>query len=68
MKKIPILLSILTASLGNIAFLTSTSSAMYQEKDTTWWTVEELLDFSYHPKIKYLMGVTEYKAEVFFQK
>ena len=46
MKKNPVLLSLLTASLGNIAFLTSTSSAMYQENDTTWWTVEELLDYS----------------------
>lgn len=47
MKKIPILLSILTASLGNIAFLAHSSSAMYQENDTTWWTVEELLEFSH---------------------
>lgn len=47
MKKIPIFLSILTASLGNIAFLAPNSFALYQEGDTTWWTVEEMLEFSH---------------------
>ena len=47
MKKIPIfLLSILTASFGNLSFLTQNSLAMRQTDDTIWWSVDELLEFA----------------------
>lgn len=47
MKKIPILfLSILMAIVGNCIIPTQNSYAAYQEDDVTWWTVDELLEFS----------------------
>ena len=47
MRKIPIaLISILIASISNLSILGQNSFALYQEDDITWWTAEELLDFS----------------------
>ncbi len=47
MRKIPIaLLSILTASIGNLSILGQSTFALYQEDDVAWWTVEELMEFS----------------------
>ena len=46
MKKIPILLLTLTVALGNLLFFSPDSLAIYQDDDNTWWSVEELLEFS----------------------
>lgn len=47
MKKLLIaLLSFLTVGITNTAILEQNSSALYQENGITWWTVEELMDFS----------------------
>lgn len=47
MKKISILfLTILTINLAVPLFLAKNSSAMHQDGDDTWWSVEELLDFA----------------------
>ena len=43
MKKIPILLSILITSL--LLSPVKSSFAMMEDRDTTWWTVEEMLAF-----------------------
>ena len=45
-KKIPIILSTITALIGSPLLLQQDSSAMYRDDSTTWWTVEELLEFS----------------------
>ncbi|MBQ3436459.1 hypothetical protein IJG26_00660, partial [Candidatus Saccharibacteria bacterium] len=48
MKKIPILLSILITSL--LLSPVKSSFAMMEDRDTTWWTVEELLKF--YPEVE----------------
>ena len=47
MRKSPVLFSIiLMAVVGNSILLNQSSYATYQENNITWWTVDELLDFS----------------------
>ncbi|MBR0372630.1 hypothetical protein IJH72_01660 [Candidatus Saccharibacteria bacterium] len=46
MKKIPILLSIFSIFMGNLTIAPLNVSAKYREDETTWYTVDELLEFS----------------------